>query len=206
MGRHSGVQFLCRPSLCATSAADTKQQTKLTRGESLRCTHCSSSRRSCRRSRSGCHTSSGPECSCYSRSGIHEVRRSFHLFSSGANKQTVRWKWLQRAWILTRRQELSDFSTRNHRFLGVSLSNSDSEFKTVSTPEAKAPSDEIPDCAINLPEKISSKSSVARLNFFCGKKKEASKEKFHDKNESLAAVLDFWLVLNLTDISNSCQY
>lgn len=49
-------------------------------------THCSSARLSCLRSRSGCHTSSGPGCSCYSRSGIHEVHRSFHLFSSGANK------------------------------------------------------------------------------------------------------------------------
>lgn len=94
--RQRGVETLRCPisalskSACATSAADIKEQTELTRSERLRRTHCSSSRRSCLRSRSGCHTSSGPEYSCYSRSGIHEVRRSFHLFSSGANKQTAR--------------------------------------------------------------------------------------------------------------------
>lgn len=77
-------------SACATSAADIKEETELTRGRDFHRTHCSSSRQSCLRSRSGCRTSSGPECSCYSRSGIHEVRRSFHLFSSGANKQTAR--------------------------------------------------------------------------------------------------------------------
>lgn len=122
-GREVGGTLRCpisalSESACATSAADTKEQTELTRGERLRRTHCSSSRRSCRRSRSGCHTSSGPECSCYSRSGIHEVRRSFHLFSSGANKQTARWKCLQRAWILIGKPELSGFSTRNQSSSG----------------------------------------------------------------------------------------
>lgn len=46
----------------------------------MRATHCNAPHRSCLHSHSGCHISSGPGCSCYSHSEIHEVRRSFHLF------------------------------------------------------------------------------------------------------------------------------
>lgn len=195
--RQRGMETLRCPisapskSACATSAADIKGQTELTRSERLRRTHCSSSRRSCLRSRSGCHTSSGPECSCYSRSGIHEVRRSFHLFSSGANKQTARWKWLQRAWILIGKVELSDFSTRNQRFLGVSPSNSDSEFKT---PRALwRPTHHQIKYLAALP--IFLKKFCGEAELFRDKKQSPRKDKkilCCDENKSLAAVLDFW--------------
>lgn len=198
--RQRGVETLRCPisalskSACATSAADIKEQTELTRSERLRRTHCSSSRRSCLRSRSGCHTSSGPECSCYSRSGIHEVRRSFHLFSSGANKQTARWKWLQRAWILIGKVELSDFSTRNQRFLGVSPSNSDSEFKTPRalwrpTHHQMKYLAALPIFLKRRPQKV-----LWRGWTFPWKKTEPRKDKkilYCDENKSLAAVLDF---------------
>lgn len=111
-----------------------------------------------------------------------EFMRSAGLFIFFHQEQTSKQRdenGFKRAWILTGKLELSDFSARNQRFLGVSPSNSDSEFKTAPcTLEADAPSDETPNCAINLPEKTLSKSLVARLNFSV-KKKRRSWEKFH---------------------------
>lgn len=90
-------------------------------------THCSSPRLSCLRSRSGCHTSSGPECSCYSRSGIHEVRRSFHLFHQ--EQTNTEMKMASKSMNINTLLAII-FSRCNHCFLRVSLNNSDSEFKT----------------------------------------------------------------------------
>lgn len=91
-------------------------------------THCSSLRLSCLRSHSGCHTSSGLECSCYSRSGIHEVHRSFHLFHQ--EQTNTKMKMASKSMNINIVLAII-FSTCNHRFLRVSPSNSDSsEFKT----------------------------------------------------------------------------
>lgn len=90
-------------------------------------THCSSPRLSCLRSRSGCHTSSGLECSCYSRSGIHEVRRSFHLFHQ--EQTNTEMKMASKSMNINTLLAII-FSRCNHCFLRVSLNNSDSEFKT----------------------------------------------------------------------------
>lgn len=90
-------------------------------------THCSSPRLSCLHNHSGCHTSSGLGCSCYSRSGIHEVRRSFHLF----HQEQTNTKMKMASKSMNINTELAIiFSTCNHRFLRVSLSKSDTEFKT----------------------------------------------------------------------------
>lgn len=90
-------------------------------------THCSSPRLSCLHSRSGCHTSSGLECSCYSRSGIHEVRRSFHLFHQ--EQTNTKMKMASKSMNINTLLAII-FSRCNHCFLRVSLNNSDSQFKT----------------------------------------------------------------------------
>lgn len=90
-------------------------------------TYCNSPRLSCLRSRSGCHTSSGLGCSCYSRSGIHEVRRSFHLFHQ--EQTNMKMKMASKSMNINSVRAII-FSTCNQRFLRVSLSNSDTEFKT----------------------------------------------------------------------------
>lgn len=90
-------------------------------------THCSSPRLSCLRSRSGCHTSSGLECSCYSRSGIHEVRRSFHLFHQ--EQTNTKMKMASKSMNINTLLAII-FSRCNHCFLRVSLNNSDLQFKT----------------------------------------------------------------------------
>lgn len=119
-------------------------------------THCSSPRLSCLRSRSGCRTSSGRECSCYSRSGIHEVRRSFHLFHR--EQTNTKMKMASKSMNINTLLAII-FSRCNHCFLRVSLNNSDSEFKnTEFTPEADALQDEIPDCATNHPPEFVTQS------------------------------------------------
>lgn len=90
-------------------------------------THCSSPRLSCLHSRSGCHTSSGLGCSCYSRSEIHEVRRSFHLFHQV--QTNMKMKMASKSMNINIVLAII-FSTCNHHFLRVSLSKSDTEFKT----------------------------------------------------------------------------
>ena len=90
-------------------------------------THCSSPRRSCLRSRSGCHTSSGRGCSCYSRSGIRVVHRSFHLFHQ--EQTNTKMKMASKSMNINGVLAIT-FCTCNHRFLGVSPSESDAEFKT----------------------------------------------------------------------------
>lgn len=90
-------------------------------------THCSSPRQSCRHSRFGCHTSSGLECSCYSRSEIHEVRRSFHLFHQ--EQTNTKMKMASKSMNINTLLAIT-FSRCNHCFLRVSLNNSDSQFKT----------------------------------------------------------------------------
>lgn len=90
-------------------------------------THCSSPHPSCLRSRSGCRTSSGLECSCYSRSGIHEVRRSFHLFHQ--EQTNTKMKMASKSMNINTLLAII-FSRCNHCFLRVSLNNSDSKFKT----------------------------------------------------------------------------
>lgn len=90
-------------------------------------THCSSPRLSCLHSHSGCHTSSGLGCSCYSRSGIHEVRRSFHLFHQ--EQTNTKMKMASKSMNINSMLAII-FSTCNHRFLRISPSNSDTEFKT----------------------------------------------------------------------------
>lgn len=92
-------------------------------------THCSSPRLSCLRSHSGCHTSSGLGCSCYSHSGIHEVRRSFHLFHQ--EQTNMKMKMASKSMNINSVQAII-FCRCNHRFLRVSLSKSDAEFKTQS--------------------------------------------------------------------------
>lgn len=90
-------------------------------------THCSSARLSCLHSHSGCHTSSGLGCSCYSRSGIHEVRRSFHLFHQ--EQTNTEMKMASKSMNINSVLAII-FSGCNHRFLRVSPSKSDTEFKT----------------------------------------------------------------------------
>lgn len=90
-------------------------------------THCSSSRLNCLRSRSGCHTSSGLGCSCYSRSEIHEVRRSFHLFHQ--EQTNTKMEMASKSMNINSALAII-FSMCNHRFLRASLSIPDSEFKT----------------------------------------------------------------------------
>lgn len=90
-------------------------------------THCSSPHLSCLHSHSGCHTSSGLGCSCYSRSEIHEVRRSFHLFHQ--EQTNMKMKMASKSMNINIVLAII-FSTCNHHFLRVSLSKSDTEFKT----------------------------------------------------------------------------
>lgn len=92
-------------------------------------THCSSLRLSHLRSHSGCHTSSGLGCSCYSRSEIHEVHRSFHLFHREQKKKDTGKKMASKNMNINTVLCIV-FSVRNHHFLRVSLSRSDTEFKT----------------------------------------------------------------------------
>lgn len=90
-------------------------------------THCSSPHLSCLHSHSGCHTSSGLGCSCYSRSEIHEVRRSFHLFHQ--EQTNMKMKMASKSMNINIVLAII-FSTCNHSFLRVFLSKTDTEFKT----------------------------------------------------------------------------
>lgn len=121
--RHSPIPEHAR----ATSSAYANEQ-KWSDGKAREAdTHCSSPRLSCLRSHSGCHTSSGLECSCYSRSGIHEVRRSFHLFHQ--EQTNTKMKMASKSMNINTLLAII-FSRCNHCFLRVSLNNSDSQFKT----------------------------------------------------------------------------
>lgn len=98
-------------------------------------TYCSSPRQNRLHSHSGCHTSSGLGCSCYSRSEIHEVHRSFHLFhqeQKKKKKKTMKMKMASKSMNINRALAII-FSMCNHHFLRVSQSNSISEFKTQCT-------------------------------------------------------------------------
>lgn len=122
------------PTVCACSRTSTvymKEQSEPTTAKAKDPgTHCSSPHPSCLRSRSGCHTSSGPGCSCYSRNGIHEVRRSFHLFHQ--EQTNTKMKMASKSMNINIVPAII-FSTCNHHFLRVSPSKSDTEFKTRCT-------------------------------------------------------------------------